>query len=126
MSIKPTIVLRRITLRPYREGAGPVFKLVTWDAELTRYGKHVLGYRLSLHAPGERGRVIFRGEDFGCSPMHAIDSRETIAGILGFLTIRPGDTDAEYFEGYTRRQREFCSQHAESLAAEAEYRFGGR
>ena len=29
--------------------------------------------------------VLFEGEDFGCSPLHAIDSDEAAAGIMAFL-----------------------------------------
>ena len=73
-----------------------------------------------------KNTVLFEGEDFGCSPMHAIDSDETLAGIMGFLTLRPGDTDPEYFEGYTEAQLDYCSQHAEALACEVSRRFGDR
>ena len=82
-----------------------------------------LGYRLN-QVDGNRRWTLFEGEDFGCSPLHAIDSDETIAALLGFLTLRPGDTDSEYFADYTPRQLEFCDQHAEALAWEAEVRFG--
>jgi hypothetical protein len=67
---------------------------------------------------------IFWGEDFACSPMHAINSDDCIHGLMGFLTLRPGDTDPEYFENYNAKQKDFCSKHAEALAAEVSYRFG--
>jgi len=35
--------------------------------------------------------------------------------LLGFLTLRPGDTDVEYFDAYTPEQMEF----AESYECEA-------
>lgn len=56
--------------------------------------------------------------------MIAIDSDRALAALLGFLTLRPGDTDDEYFEHYTAVQREYCAQHAETLACEAITRFG--
>lgn len=68
--------------------------------------------------------LLFEGEDFGCSPMHAIDSDECVAAIMSFLTLRPGDTDREYFEDYTEAQLDYCSQHAEALASEVLNRFG--
>ena len=40
--------------------------------------------------------------------MHADDADATLRALLGFLTLRPGDTDADYFDGYTQRQRAFC------------------
>jgi hypothetical protein len=88
-------------------------------------GKCQLGYRLN-EVNDSRRRTLFEGEDFCCSPLHAIDSDETVGALLGFLTLRPGDTDAEYFADYTPQQLEFCAQHAETLAWEAEVRFGER
>lgn len=128
-------ILRTVRFRPYRKGMGPQFKLVTWDTGRTGYGgKYLVGYRLVMGGGSNRTEsatgqpaawvTLFEGEDFGCSPMHAIDSDETIAGIMGFLTLRPGDTDADYFENYTPEQLAFCSEHAESLACEVEGRFG--
>jgi len=52
---------------------------------------------------------IFDGSDFHCSPLHAIDSLETMRACLSFLTTRPGDTDKEYFENYTEAQMEFAN-----------------
>ena len=70
--------------------------------------------------------TIFEGEDFGCSPLHASDSDDTIAAIMSFLTMRPGDTDAEFFERYSTAQHEFCEQHAEALACHVLDRFGDK
>lgn len=77
-------------------------------------GKRILGYR--LYGPGDDAVPIFEGEDFGCSPMHAADSDETLRSLLGFLTLRPGDTDDEYFEGYTPRQMAWVESYAEELS----------
>lgn len=112
--------LRTVILRPYVKGMGPVFRLTTWDTNRRGFGgKYVLGYRLTMD-----GTTVFEGEDFGCSPMHGIDSDETIEGIMAFLTLRPGDTDPEYFASYTEQQLTYCSEHAEALSAEVENRFG--
>jgi hypothetical protein len=56
--------------------------------------------------------------------MHADDSDATIASLMTFLTLRPGDTDAEYFESYTPAQLDYCSHHAEALNCEVMHRFG--
>lgn len=122
-------ILRTVRFRPYRKGAGPVFKLVVWDTFGTIHGKSRLGYRLVMQDYFPDGRrmhpwTIFEGEDFGCSPMHAIDSDETIKAIMGFLTLRPGDTDPDYFADYTPEQLDYCAQHAEALACEVMARFG--
>ena len=115
-------VIRRIRLAPYRKGMGPRFALIVWDSGRAVNGKCRLGYRLN-QVNGNRRWTLFEGEDFCCSPLHAIDSDEAIAALLGFLTLRPGDTDSEYFDDYTSQQLEFCEQHAEALSCEVEARF---
>jgi hypothetical protein len=113
-------VIRRCRFTPYRRGMGPCFALTVWDTFRTdQMGKSVLGYRLTM-----RGAVVFQGEDFACSPCVAIDSDECIGALMSFLTLRPGDTDGDYFASYTESQLEFCSSHAESLAMEVSFRFG--
>ncbi len=67
--------------------------------------------------------TLFEGEDYGCSPCHAIDSNESVIGIMEFLTLKPGDTDSEYFADYTPVQLEFCQQHTEALGCELHNRF---
>src|SRR5208283_5328520 len=97
-------ILRRCVFRPYRKGMGPVFTLAAWDTNHTdSRGKSILGYRLKMD-----GKPIFQGEDFHCSPMHCIDSDETVKAIMSFLTLRPGDTDSEYFDNYTPSQLDYC------------------
>ena len=48
---------------------------------------------------------------------------KTVAAIMGFLTLRPGDTDRDYFDSYTAEQIEFRDTHAETLACEVYSRF---
>jgi hypothetical protein len=60
--------------------------------------------------------VIFEGEDFSCSPMIAIDSDDSLRSLLGFLTLKPGDTDRDYFDDYTPEQLAFAENEAESLS----------
>ena len=115
--------LRRYTFRPYLPGRGPRFILRTW---WTHYrdsrGQEVLGYELVQREAG-KSVVLFTGEDFATSPLHAIDSVATAESLMGFLTLRPKDTDAEYFSDYTPEQLDFCSAHAESLSAEVHTRW---
>jgi hypothetical protein len=76
------------------------FTLKLWDTHrVDGYRKTILAYKLF-----DQGRLIFKGEDFHCSPLHAIDSLETVEALLAFLTLRPGDTDPEYFANYTPQQ----------------------
>jgi hypothetical protein len=56
--------------------------------------------------------------------MYAIDSDKAVGSLMGFLTLRPGDTDSEYFESYTPEQMHFAETHAEALACEVMARFG--
>lgn len=107
-------LLRHVRMAPYLKGKGPTFDLVTWDTgRYHRRGTCVLGYALFS---SESEDPIFHGEDASPSPMHAIDSDDATRGILGFLTLRPGDTDREYFDGYTEAQHAFASAHAESVS----------
>lgn len=62
-------------------------------------GKSKLGY---IFKDGRK--VIFQGEDYYPSPLHAIDSLEVVYALLGFLSVQKGDTDSEYFENYTPEQ----------------------
>lgn len=122
-------LIRTVLLRPYRRGMGPSFVLKVWDTREAFDGGPWIGgrarlsYRLTMHEPGKPVVVLFKGSDFGASPMHAIDSNATVAALLGFLTLRPGDTDADYFAGYTPEQKAFCDSHAEALSVEAYARF---
>lgn len=94
------------------------FTLRTWDTGRSdRRGGTLTGY--ALFAPGEElagGAPIFCGEDFGSSPLDAIDSDAALRSLLGFLTLRPGDTDPDYFAAYTDAQLAFTAEHAESLS----------
>jgi len=120
-------ILRRCRFAPYRKGMGPKFYLTTWDTgRQDQRGQTIIGYRLlvtqaeypSLYV------VVFEAEDFAGSPMHADDSDECVRSLMTFLTLCPGDTDADYFENYTDDQRAFCAQHAEALSMYVMNRFG--
>lgn len=115
-------ILRRIHFKPYI--SGPTFELRMWDTGRTQSNvgseptHYILGYTLHEIEGSER-TLIFQGEDFG-SPLHqAIDSYDAAASLMGFLTLRPGDTDASYFEGYTPRQLQFVKDHGEILNSAA-------
>ena len=109
--------MRTVRFSPYRKGMGPTFTLKLFYLGLDR-----IGYRLTMR---EHGNVIvlFEGEDFRPSPLHSVDGDEAVESLMTFLTLRPGDTDAEYFANYTEAQRDYCSAHAETLSAEVEARF---
>lgn len=77
------------------------------------------------------GKEIFKGNDFKMGQFSLFDenSREAAIALLGFLTLRPGDTDAEYFDKYTPEQMEWAkSSECEYLSYEVpeEERMGHR
>lgn len=91
------------------------FKLELFDTGRTNEywgspGKSVLGYRFY-----DGSELMFERENFHCSPLHAIDSDATLASLLGFLSLKPGDTDSEYFMDYTPVQLAWCRRRGEEL-----------
>lgn len=86
-----TLRLNRTTLRVF-------------DMEKSRGSNHhCLGYQFKVGK-----KIVFEGTDFGCPFHQPIDSLATAYSILSFLTLRPGDTDKEYFEDYTAEQMEWA------------------
>lgn len=80
-------------------------------------GRGALGYVLT-----DGGSVVFAGTDFRPSPLHAVDSDRTVEAIVGFLAMRPGDTDEDFFATYTTAQHEWIEtdgpNRLESLIAD--------
>jgi len=76
-----------------------------WDTfNRDSFGKSILRYEFKV------GRnVLFTGSDFHCAPSVSIDSLECAYSLLSFITLRPGDTDKEYFEEYTEEQLEWAN-----------------
>lgn len=128
---KPLIheIVRTVKLSPYRKGMGPTFQLDLWDAgkkwESNRQRQYV-GYRLIMREAGKPALVLFRGEDIGLGMFsrHSLDSDETVRSVLSWLTLKPGDTDADFFANYTSEQLAFCDAHADALSIETLDRFG--
>lgn len=110
--------MRTVRFRPYRKGMGPSFTL-----NLYYLGHERIGYEFRMREHG-MSKLIFSGDDFRPSPLHSVDSNETVAALMSFLTLRPGDTDADYFANYTEKQMEFAQQHGEMLSWEVTNRFG--
>lgn len=53
------------------------------------------------------GELLFEGNDYKPAPSHNCDSLEAIVDLLGFLTVKEGDTDPDYFKNYTPAQIEW-------------------
>jgi len=122
--------IRTVRFAPYAKGKGPTFILHVFDlGQVTSYhggkwNRSNLGYELRIRENGNKSIIMFKGEDYGCSPLHAIDSDASVKGLMNFLTLRPGDTDWEYFSTYTPGQIAYCSNHAEALSMAVMDRFG--
>jgi hypothetical protein len=110
--------LRTVRFSPYKKGCGPTFTLDTYYL-----GGDKIGYCLKMRE-NNKNIILFQGEDFRPSPLYAIDSDESIGSLMMFLTLRPGDTDSDYFKDYTAKQLDYCNKHAESLCCENISRFG--
>ena len=96
--------MARELIRQWRKDG---FTLTLWDAyrrDGGAFGRCYLDYRLT-----DRGQVIFQGGDFAPSPCYALESDESMVGLLSFLAIQRGDTDEEYFEKYTQKQIEWAN-----------------
>lgn len=116
--------LRRCVFTPYRKGMGPVFTLDTFDTgRRDSRGSTYQRYVLRMREASGPSVVLFEGDDYSPSPMNASDSDAAIEGIMGFLCLRPGDTDSDYFEKYTPEQLAFAEQHAEALSCCVSDRF---
>ena len=55
----------------------------------------------------DNGETIFIGDQYNPSPCYPPTARESALMLLGFLTLRPGDTDDEYFNKHSTRQLEW-------------------
>lgn len=119
-------IIRQVEMQPLRDGA--VYRLTLWDTgRRDGRGQSKLGYRFErLPEPSTLPQgmedapavgILFEGEDFVGSPLHADDSDETLAALLGFLTLRKGDTDAEYFADYTETQLAWARSYAAEVLA---------
>lgn len=99
--------LRDVEFRPLNDGT--VYRLRTFDLwRSDRDGKRMIAYIFGVD--GEP--ALFSGDDLHVAPAHAIDSDECLRELMGFLTLRPGDTDREYFDRYTPEQSAFAATYA--------------
>ena len=87
------------------------YKVELYDYDEDYHSKPSLTYYLY-----HRDELIFNGSDFCPSPLHEFSDDSTLATLLGFLSLKPGDTDKEYFEDYTKEQLDFVNKHGEYLS----------
>lgn len=62
------------------------------------------------------GNIIFQGTDYHPSPLCSVGDNKCTSDLLMFLSLKPGDTDKEYFENYTQEQLDFANKHGEYLS----------
>lgn len=87
------------------------FRLEIWDTYTTSYGKPVLRYEFY-----HNDQLVFTGADYSPGAAMTIDSDASVAGLLSFLSLKPGDTDSKYFQDYTPEQLTFCQQYGDLLS----------
>jgi hypothetical protein len=119
-------LIKSVRFTPYLTGMGPSFLLELYDGGgHDAAGRWAVDYRLiqcgwtNSIGTREKRKVIFDSAFGSQSPVFthdAIDSRKAALTVLSFLTLRPGDTDREYFADYTPDQLEFADQHGETLS----------
>lgn len=99
-----------------RDGFRLLIGETSYNPEGFYTGNGKLPYELYDDSFDDSTEPIFSACDFGPSPLYSEDGPEAIASLLSFLSLRPGDTDREYFDDYTERQLAWRDSRAESLA----------
>lgn len=111
--------IRKIGFKPLIDEG--MWILEIWDTGRIAGGSLFSKMRLSYCFSSPEGEVIFEGDDFGCAPLHDPASDDAARALLGFLTLKPGDVEKEYFDSYTPQQLRFAlSYQCEALAAYAD------
>lgn len=93
------------------------------------YDNWQIGPRVRLDIEVRQGgRVIFpRGALWVGLPGHwSSDGRQAREAVLSCVAMRPGDTDRDYFDGYTPEQLDWARAHGETIAMIAADRYGDR
>ncbi len=105
----------------------PCGRVLIWDTgewveprhkspKLIGFDRPKLGY---AYWHGTDEVPMFMGDDFSVPQMRKNDI-SAVQDLLGFLSLRKGDTDDEYFEKYTPRQLAWRDEHAEELGSYAD------
>jgi len=71
----------------------------------------VVGYRF-----WDGDELMFEGKDYGVPRGTKLTDGSVVVTLLGFIGLKPGDTDDEYFENYTPKQLEWADQRAEDVS----------
>ena len=68
--------------------------------------------------------IIFTNRVGSFSPCHASDGKDAKRNVLQHLAMKPGDTDDEFFEGYSQEQLDFVSQFGDEIYIQSVERYG--
>ena len=88
------------------------YRLIMWDTGKQTGNHTYIGYRFVTR----KGHLLFQGTDIGIPQSVPIDSDSAVKTVLKFLTLRPGDTDEEYFLDYSNEQMAFAEGPAEEVS----------
>jgi len=109
----------------FRYASEGVATLILWDGNgRDDAGRYRIEFRLLWERVGQPIETIF---DVADGPFHghvSVDGDKAVVGVMGFLTLRPGDTDADYFDKYTTAQFNWAETYAETISIEVMDRFG--
>jgi hypothetical protein len=111
--------------------SGGLAIIKAWEAPYSSqtYSTHTkLDCELRWHPKGapSGGETIFaRGDTYcGIPGHHTLDGSAAKECVLSLFALKPGDTDSDYFEGYSNTQLEWVTAHGEELSMVAEDRYG--
>lgn len=82
------------------------FVLELWDTFVPT-GSGRLAHTLLAYRFSDRGRVIFQGSGFVPPLSVPIDSDACVSACLFWFTLQPGDVEEDFFDGYSRAQRDW-------------------
>ena len=127
---------RSILFQPYNvqppTKEHPEFLLLLYSSFIKNSSptEYTVGYTLAIRYVSKEcnnsliNEVIFCSSNINIPTWYSITSDYAVKTVIGWLTLKPGDTDEEYFSSYTPEQLEFCKKHAENLVIEVETLFG--
>jgi hypothetical protein len=93
------------------------FTLELWDTHVPT-GSGYLAHTLLAYRFSDRGTVVFAGDRFAPPSGVCVDSDECVAAVLFWFTLKPGDTEGEFFESYSPLQMSWVeSTRADDLSA---------
>lgn len=98
-------------VRHVRLADHPEYEILLFDLNEMKGNHHRMGYIFM-----QNKEVIFEGDDFGVSQYSSVDGDEALRSLMGFLTLRRGDTDADYFDSYSEDQLSWAEENAEELS----------